>query len=104
MNSVWFFPAALGSFLTIWKIQSDYPKLPPSPSAADRHKSKNLREWICSVSSLLTNRAFIIICIYLGGSLGLLNTIQTKALQILCARGYTVQFSGIAVAIIGICA
>jgi len=100
MNTVWFVPAAVGSLLTMWKVHRNYPPLPPSPSAAVIPKAKSVREWLTSIKTIFTNKAFIIIFIFLGACMGCVSSVMTKIEQIMCSRGYSDQLSGLAGAMI----
>jgi len=104
MNTVWFIPAAIGSVLTMWKVRSNYPPHPPSPSAAMIPKAKNLSEWMTSIRTIFSNRAFIVIFLFLGACMGCVSSVMTKIEQIMCSRGYSDQLSGLAGAMILTCA
>ena len=98
MNIIWFIPAGLGSILTIWKVTSNVPPTPPSPSAAlaMQHKSTHGRDYWYTFKKFFTNWPFIILFLFVGGAMGYVSTISTKIEQILCSRGYTDQMAGIA--------
>ena len=78
------------------QVHANYPPHPPSPSAAVIPKAKNLRDWMRSVQSICTNRAFLVIFVFLGACMGCVSSMMTKIEQIMCSRGYTDQLSGLA--------
>lgn len=98
MNIVWFIPAALGTILTLWKVTTDRPPTPPSPSAA--MQTIQPKNYLHSIKQLATNKAFIIMFFFIGGAMGYVSTISTKIEQILCSSGYSDQLSGVAGALI----
>ena len=82
------------------QIHRNYPPLPPSPSAAVIPKAKSVAEWVRSVRTIFSNKAFIIIFIFLGACMGCVSSVMTKIEQIMCSRGYSDQLSGLAGAMI----
>ena len=82
-------------------MTSNKPPTPPSPSAANQVGTK--KDYMKSIKQLFTNRAFIIMFLFIGGAMGYVSTISTKIEQILCARGYTDQLSGLSGALILLC-
>ena len=84
----------------IFQVHRNYPPLPPSPSAAVIPKAKSVREWLTSIKTIFTNKAFIIIFIFLGACMGCVSSVMTKIEQIMCSRGYSDQLSGLAGAMI----
>lgn len=98
MNIIWFIPAGLGSILTIWKVTSNVPLTPPSPSAALAMQQKRSRgkDYLPTIRDLLTNWPFMVMFLFVGGAMGYVSAISTKIEQILCSRGYTDQTAGLA--------
>lgn len=48
----------------------------------------------------MRNRAFLVLCLFLGGAMGYISTLQTKLEQLLCSRGYSDSLAGAAAAAI----
>merc|ERR1719447_845474 len=72
MNIIWFIPAGLGALLTIWKVTSNVPPTPPSPSAAQamQQKSSKRGDYWGQVKKILQKLAFyhhIPICWWCNG-------------------------------------
>ena len=49
-----------------------------------------------SLHSLMKNKAFVVIFLFLGACMGCVSSVMTKIEQIMCSRGYTDQLSGLA--------
>ena len=78
------------------QVRANRPPTPPSPSAAAQTDDcKDSKSYLTGIVKLLTNRAFIIMFLFVGGAMGYVSCISTKIEQIMCARGYSDQVSGI---------
>ena len=97
MNIMWFVPATIGWMLTVWKFNSDCPPTSPSPSAAAEEQIAKI-SWTKTLKKL-ANFQFVLACTVIGCFMGYSNAILMKLEQMLCARGYTDQFAGIATAV-----
>ena len=101
MNVVWFIPAGIGAVLTLWKVRREHPPTPPSPSAAlAQKKGAETKSYIPNVKALVKNKAFVVLVLFVGGAMGYISCISTKIEQIMCARGYSDQLSGLSGALI----
>lgn len=72
-------------------MTANRPPTPPSPSAAVQVKSE--KNYWPSIKAMFTNRAYIIMFLFVGGAMGYVSAISTKIEQILCASGYSDQVS-----------
>ncbi len=58
MNIIWFVPAAVGALLTMFKVTSNRPPTPPSPSAA-LSATEGPKSYLPSIKKLITNKSDI---------------------------------------------
>merc|ERR1712226_720873 len=97
MNIIWFVPAGLGAILALWKVNSDVPPTPPSPSAAKamNETSTKFNDYWKIVKKLFSNRSFVVGFFYIGGIFAFIPTINTKIEHFACSRGYSDQIAGL---------
>ena len=58
------------------------------------------------MKKLLTNRQYLILNVVIGSAIGFFNCFATQSQQMLCAVGYSAQFSGLLITVIlliGLC-
>jgi FLVCR family MFS transporter 7 len=75
-------------------VTSSNPPSPPSPSAAAQANEAEKAYWP-NMRALFSNKAFLVLFLFVGAAMGYVSTISTKIEQILCARGYSDQLSGL---------
>ena len=102
MNIVWFVPTVITLGFNILSVTMDSPPSPPSRSAelaSLKHKGNTqrelLRRYVSDLKSMFTNREFLVLFLVLGGAVGFINGFFTQLSQMMCARGYDNEFSGL---------
>ena len=104
MNIVWFIPAIITFVFNVLSVTRDNPPSPPSRSAelaAEKHlvqgstRRELLRRYVSDLKSMFTNREFLVLFVVLGGAVGFINGFFTQLSQMMCARGYDNEFSGL---------
>jgi len=105
MNIMFFCPAAIGAVLGILKVQHNVPITPPSASEASEreqnlNKSAKKMDYWHTLKAVFTNRAFVVIFLFLGGSMAFISCLATKMEQIMCSVGYSDELAGLACTIV----
>jgi len=105
MNIMFFCPAAIGAVLGILKVQRNVPITPPSASEASEReqnlsKSHKKMDYWHTLKAVFTNRAFVVIFLFLGGSMAFISCLATKMEQIMCSVGYSDELAGLACTIV----
>ncbi|XP_033614788.1 solute carrier family 49 member A3 isoform X1 [Fukomys damarensis] len=91
MLGVYIIPASLACLLSSACIWEGVPPTPPSTGAASSTSEKFLPGlWL-----LLRNKAYIILAVCFGGGIGVFSSFSALLEQILCASGYSNEFSGL---------
>uniref|UniRef100_A0A8C4Q1I9 Solute carrier family 49 member 3 n=1 Tax=Eptatretus burgeri TaxID=7764 RepID=A0A8C4Q1I9_EPTBU len=91
MLIVYAVPALLGTLLVICLMQRSAPLMPPSIGAT----TQSTQPFLINIKQLFTNGPFLILLVCFGTGIGAITCFTTLLAQILCARGYTDEFSGI---------
>ncbi|XP_017651609.1 solute carrier family 49 member A3 isoform X4 [Nannospalax galili] len=84
-------PAALACLLATACIWESVPPSPPSVGAASSTSENFLR----GLKLLMQNKAYVILAICFGGGIGVFSSFSALLEQILCANGYSNEFSGL---------
>ncbi|XP_012928468.1 major facilitator superfamily domain-containing protein 7 isoform X2 [Heterocephalus glaber] len=91
MLGVYIIPAGLACLLSTTCIWENMPPTPPSTGAASSTSEKfGPGLWL-----LLQNKAYIILAVCFGGGIGVFSSFSALLEQILCASGYSNEFSGL---------
>jgi len=105
MNIMFFVPAAVGAVLGIVAVKRDKPPSPPSASEESeweeaRAPQRKKMDYIHTLKAVFTNRAFVVIFLFLGGSMAFISCLATKMEQIMCSVGYSDELAGLACTIV----
>jgi len=84
-------PAAVAAVLSLAVTSSR----PPSPPSASSGCEVNAPNFLIGVKRALTTRCFLILCLCLGGAIGLFNALYNNLQPTLCIKGYSDTFSGL---------
>ncbi|XP_023418762.1 solute carrier family 49 member A3 isoform X4 [Cavia porcellus] len=99
MLGVYIIPAGLACLLATTCLWESVPPTPPSAGAANSTSEKFLPGlWL-----LLRNKAYVILAMCFGGGIGVFSSFSALLEQILCARGYSSEFSGLCGALFIVC-
>ncbi|XP_055467718.1 solute carrier family 49 member A3 [Psammomys obesus] len=91
MLGVYTVPAAAACLLATACLWESVPPTPPSTGAA----SSNSESFLRGLKLLVQNKAYIILAICFGGGIGIFSSFSALLEQILCANGYSNEFSGL---------
>uniref|UniRef100_A0A8C6RLF2 Solute carrier family 49 member 3 n=3 Tax=Nannospalax galili TaxID=1026970 RepID=A0A8C6RLF2_NANGA len=91
MLGIYIAPAALACLLATACIWESVPPSPPSVGAASSTSENFLR----GLKLLMQNKAYVILAICFGGGIGVFSSFSALLEQILCANGYSNEFSGL---------
>uniref|UniRef100_UPI00358E5933 solute carrier family 49 member A3 isoform X1 n=1 Tax=Myxine glutinosa TaxID=7769 RepID=UPI00358E5933 len=91
MLIVYAVPALIGALFAICLVRRSAPLMPPSLGTAAR----STQPFLINIKQLFTNGPFLILLVCFGTGIGVITCFTTLLAQILCARGYTDEFSGI---------
>ncbi|XP_048220124.1 solute carrier family 49 member A3 [Perognathus longimembris pacificus] len=91
MLGVYIVPAALACLLATTCLWESVPPTPPSAGAANS-TSEN---FIQGLKLLVQNKAYVILAVCFGGGIGVFSSFSALLEQILCANGYSNEFSGL---------
>merc|ERR1719471_2678247 len=98
MNIGFFVPALIGAVLGIILVKSNLPPTPPSASEEQREMddNENMKKinYIGTLKTVFTNKAFVIMFFVLGGNMSFISTLATKMEQIMCSVGYSDELAG----------
>jgi len=99
MNIAFFVPALLGTILGIFLVKQNLPPTPPSASEEQQRgqeENNNLKktDYIGTLKSVFTNKAFVIMFLFLGGCMSFISCLATKMEQIMCSVGYSDELAG----------
>jgi len=103
MNIMFFIPAAIGTLLGIMMVKNNMPPTPPSASEEQREEEENLTkkmDYIHTLKAVFTNKAFVIMFLFLGGCMSFISCLATKMEQIMCSVGYSDELAGLACTIV----
>merc|ERR1719282_2000621 len=99
MNIAFFVPALLGTILGIFSVKNNLPPTPPSASEEqrelDQNETINKINYIRTLKTVFTNKAFVIMFFVLGGNMSFISTLATKMEQIMCSVGYSDEIAGL---------
>ncbi|KAM4855001.1 solute carrier family 49 member A3 [Thomomys bottae] len=91
MLGVYIAPAALTCLLAIACLWESVPPTPPSAGAAN----STSEDFIQGLKLLVQNKAYVILAVCFGGGIGVFSSFSALLEQILCASGYSSEFSGL---------
>jgi len=104
MNIMFFIPAAVGTVLGITKVSNNKPLTPPSISEEKERElvvtEPGCQDYISTLKTVFTNRAFVVIFLFLGGSMAFISCLATKMEQIMCSVGYSDELAGLSCTIV----
>merc|ERR1719325_506738 len=99
MNIALFVPAFLGTLMGIFLVKTNLPPTPPSASEEQRELDQNANmkkiNYIGTLKTVFTNKAFVIMFFVLGGNMSFISTLATKMEQIMCSVGYSDEIAGL---------
>ena len=108
MNIAFFVPALIGTIMGLLLVKTNLPLTPPSASEDQQRQMENdgLKKWVSrfeeenmkaknvfeyfrmdyigTLKSVFTNRAFVIMFLFLGGCMSFISCLATKMEQIMC--------------------
>uniref|UniRef100_A0A8D2CYF2 Solute carrier family 49 member 3 n=1 Tax=Sciurus vulgaris TaxID=55149 RepID=A0A8D2CYF2_SCIVU len=88
---VYTIPAGLACLLATVCLWESVPPTPPSVGAA----SSTSENFLQGLKLLLRNKAYVILAVCFGGGIGVFSSFSALLEQILCANGYSNEFSGL---------
>nr|XP_042113763.1 solute carrier family 49 member A3 isoform X8 [Peromyscus maniculatus bairdii] len=88
---IYIVPAALACFLATACLWESVPPTPPSAGAAN----STSESFFHGLKLLIQNKAYVILAICFGGGIGIFSSFSALLEQILCANGYSNEFSGL---------
>ncbi|XP_050011575.1 solute carrier family 49 member A3 isoform X6 [Alexandromys fortis] len=91
MLGIYIIPAALACLLATACLWESVPPSPPSTGAA----SSTSESFLHGLKLLIQNKAYVILAICFGGGIGIFSSFSALLEQILCANGYSNEFSGL---------
>lgn len=91
MLGIYIVPAALACFLATACLWESVPPTPPSAGAAN----STSESFFHGLKLLIQNKAYVILAICFGGGIGIFSSFSALLEQILCANGYSNEFSGL---------
>ncbi|XP_052591697.1 solute carrier family 49 member A3 isoform X7 [Peromyscus californicus insignis] len=91
MLGIYIVPAALACLLATACLWESVPPTPPSAGAA----SSTSESFFHGLKLLIQNKAYVILAICFGGGIGIFSSFSALLEQILCANGYSNEFSGL---------
>ncbi|XP_052054670.1 solute carrier family 49 member A3 isoform X1 [Apodemus sylvaticus] len=91
MLGIYIVPAALACLLATVCLWESVPPTPPSTGAANSTSESFLH----GLKLLIQNKAYVILAICFGGGIGVFSSFSALLEQILCANGYSNEFSGL---------
>ncbi|XP_023556290.1 major facilitator superfamily domain-containing protein 7 isoform X3 [Octodon degus] len=91
MLGIYIIPASLACLLATTCIWESVPPTPPSAGAAGSTSEK----FLPGIWLLLRNKAYVILAMCFGGGIGVFSSFSALLEQILCASGYSSEFSGL---------
>nr|XP_004656192.2 solute carrier family 49 member A3 isoform X1 [Jaculus jaculus] len=91
MLGVYIAPAALACLLATACLWENVPPVPPSVGAA----SSTSEDFSHGLKLLIKNKAYVILAVCFGGGIGAFTSFSALLEQILCASGYSNEFSGL---------
>jgi len=103
MNIMFFIPAAIGTLLGIFVVKNNLPPSPPSASEEQREEEETntkKMDYIATLKSVWTNKAFVIMFMFLGGCMSFISCLATKMEQIMCSVGYSDELAGLACTVV----
>jgi len=93
MNIMFFIPAGIGAVLGLVMIKSSHPPTPANPSS-QLYNQRKMNYW-GTLKEVFTNKAFVIIFLFLGGAMSFISCLATKMEQIMCSVGYSDELAGL---------
>jgi len=103
MNIAFFIPAFVGTLFGIFLVKEALPPSPPSASEEMRHMEQTQTkkmDYIGTLRTVFTNKAFVIMFMFLGGCMSFISCLATKMEQIMCSVGYSDEKAGLACTIV----
>ncbi|XP_047423168.1 solute carrier family 49 member A3 isoform X4 [Sciurus carolinensis] len=91
MLGVYTIPAGLACLLATVCLGESVPPTPPSVGAA----SSTSENFLQGLKLLLRNKAYVVLAVCFGGGIGVFSSFSALLEQILCANGYSNEFSGL---------
>nr|AAH94512.1 Mfsd7a protein [Mus musculus] len=91
MLGIYIGPAALSCLLATVCLWESVPPTPPSTGAANSTSESFLR----GLKLLIQNKAYVLLAVCFGGGIGVFSSFSALLEQILCASGYSNEFSGL---------
>ena len=96
MNWIWSIPSFITMAMLIVLVKSSHPPTPPSRSADVVHHP-GTQSFFGSIKELFANHTYLLLCWVIGSAVGFFNCFATQLEQIMCAGGYSDEFSGLCV-------
>jgi len=94
-NYIWMGLALLAQAVTLVGMTSSKPPTPPTASS-EKSEDEEGEPWLAQLKAVFTNKAYLILFVCIGFSIGIYAAISTVTQQMLCGLGYSTQFSGYA--------
>ncbi|XP_076793878.1 solute carrier family 49 member A3 isoform X6 [Arvicanthis niloticus] len=91
MLGIYIVPAALACLMATVCLWESVPPTPPSTGAANSTSESFLH----GLKLLIQNKAYVILAVCFGGGIGIFSSFSALLEQILCANGYSNEFSGL---------
>ncbi|XP_040589420.1 solute carrier family 49 member A3 isoform X2 [Mesocricetus auratus] len=91
MLGIYIAPAALACLLATTCVWESVPPSPPSAGAA----GSTSESFLHGLKLLIQNKAYVILAVCFGGGIGVFSSFSALLEQILCASGYSNEFSGL---------
>jgi FLVCR family MFS transporter 7 len=91
MLGIYIAPAALACLLATTCLWESVPPTPPSAGAI----SSTSENFLHGLKLLVRNKAYVILAVCFGGGIGIFSSFSALLEQILCANGYSNEFSGL---------
>lgn len=91
MLGVYIIPAGLACLLATACLWESVPPTPPSAGAAHSNSEK----FLDGLKLLVRNKAYVVLAVCFGGGVGIFSSFSALLEQVLCANGYSNEFSGL---------